>query len=102
MLSIPYFAGFYEGEACLNQTSPKGFRITIVSTDLDVLERVQKTFGGTINLMKQYKPQHKPCWRWRLGDKQSVSALLQELIPWLGTRRGYDALNALDIIDGIA
>ena len=102
MLSIPYLAGFYEGEGCINQTSPYGFRITIVSTDLDVLERVQQSFGGTLNPMKQYQPHHKPSWKWRLGDKKSVSQLLTQMLPWLGQRRAYDALNALDTIDRIS
>ena len=99
MLSIPYLAGFYEGEGCLNQTSPYGFRITIVSTDYDVLLRIQDSYGGTLHPMKSYQEHHKPAWRWRLGKRSEVSSVLSKMLPWLGNRRGYDAQNALDTID---
>ena len=99
MLSIPYLAGFYEGEGYLDHTSPYGYRITIVSTDIDVLQRIQHTFGGTLNPMKSYADHHKPAWRWRLGKRSEVSSVLFKMLPWLGNRRGYDAQNALDTMD---
>ena len=101
MLSIPYLAGFYEGEGCISQTSKYGFRISILSTDFDVISKVHQTFGGTLNQCKQQAAHHKPCWKWRLGDKASVRALLELMLPYLGLRRSYDALNAIDIIDRI-
>lgn len=101
MFSIPWFAGLYEGEGCLEHTSPKGYRLTIASTDYDVINKLENCLGGYTRVMKKYKPHHKEAWMWRLGTKASVYPLLEDMIPWLGLRRGYDAQNALDIMDGI-
>ena len=101
MISIPYLAGFYEGEGCIEQTSTYGFRINILSTDFDVIERIHQTFGGTLNQVKQQAKHHKPCWKWRLGRNEQVYDLLVRMLPYLGLRRSYDALNALDTIDRI-
>jgi len=89
----------YEGEGCLEQTSSKGFRISIASTDLDVLEKIQAFVGGTINPLKRYQDHHKQAWKWRLGRKEAVSNLLSQMLPLLGNRRAYDALNALDTME---
>jgi len=101
-MSTAWIAGLYEGEGCISQTSSHGFRLTLVSTDLDVLKKLQKFVGGgTINPLKRYQEHHKPAWKWRLGDKKSVYKLLCDMMPWLGERRAYAALNALDTMDGI-
>ena len=100
-MSASWLAGMYEGEGCIEQTSTYGFRLIIVSTDLDVLQKIQSISGGTINPTKTYKKHHKPAWRWRLGDRKSVYKLLCDMMPWLGMRRSYAALNALDTMDKI-
>ena len=99
-MSTAWIAGLYEGEGCIEQTSTYGFRLTIASTDLDVLKKLQRFVGGTINPLKKYQAHHKDGWKWRLGDKKSVYNLLEAMMPWLGERRSYDALNALDTMDG--
>ncbi len=94
-------AGFYEGEGCLEQTSPQGYRIAILNTDLDVLEKFRELAGcGTIRPCKKYKEHHKDSWKLRIGDKKNVYRLLVAMLPWLGERRAYHALNALDTMDG--
>ena len=94
-------AGLYEGEGNISKTSLNGYRITIVMTDLDVLEKYQRAAGGvgSISPMKKYKPHHKDSWKLRIGDKVSVARILSLMLPYLGNRRAYDALNALDDID---
>ena len=44
---------------------------------------------------------HKPFWIWHLHRRKEVYALLELMLPMLGTRRGYAALNALDMLDGV-
>jgi len=101
-MHIPWIAGFYEGEGCIEQTSRYGFRISLTSTDLDVLEKLQGYIGaGTITPTKKYKSHHKDAWKYRLGDKKSVTKLLTDMLPWLGNRRAYAAQNALDTMDQI-
>lgn len=94
-------AGLYEGEGNISKTSKCGYRIQIGMTDLDVLEKFRDFAGGagTITSMKKYKSHHKDSWKLRIGDKKTVASLLSMMLPFLGNRRAYDALNALDDID---
>ncbi len=96
-------AGLYEGEGNISQTSKHGYRIQIGMTDLDVLKRFRDMAGGvgTIRPLKKYKSHHKNAWKLRVGDKENVSRLLSMMLPYLGNRRAYDALNALDTMDRI-
>jgi hypothetical protein len=89
----------YEGEGCIEKTSSNGFRLSIASTDLDVLERIQTLVGGSIRPLKRYQRHHKQAWKWRLGKKKDVTNFLSQIIPFLGNRRAYDALNALDTME---
>ena len=98
-MNIGWMSGMYEGEGCIEKTSSKGYRLCIVSTDLDVIESIQAFAGGRIYPQKQYKSHHKPSWKWRLGTKKDVTKLLTEMLPFLGNRRAYDALNALDTME---
>ena len=95
-MNIAWMAGMYEGEGCLEKTSARSYRLNISSTDLDVIEKIQDFAGGYVHPKKVYKDHYKPQWRWRLGDKESVKNLLTGMLPFLGNRRAYDALNALD------
>jgi len=101
MVEAAYMAGLYEGEGNISKTSLNGYRIQIGMTDLDVLERFREYAGGvgTISPTKKYQPHHKDSWKLRIGDKQNVARLLSTMLPYLGNRRAYDALNALDDID---
>jgi hypothetical protein len=101
-MSAAYMAGFYEGEGCIDRTSKYGFRITIANTDLDVLQKFKKFAGcGTINPSKKYKSHHKDCWKYRVAKKADVKRIFELMLPWLGERRSYDILNALDTMDQI-
>ena len=98
-MNIGWMAGMYEGEGCIEKTSPRGYRLTIVSTDFDVIEKIHKFAGGHVYPAKKYQTHHKPAWRWRLGTKPEVTKLLTQMLPFLGNRRAYDALNALDTME---
>ena len=98
-MNIAWMAGMYEGEGCLERTSARGYRLNISSTDLDVIEKIQAFAGGYVHPKKVYKDHYKPAWTWRLGDKESVKNLLTRMLPFLGNRRAYDALNALDTME---
>jgi hypothetical protein len=98
-MNIGWMAGMYEGEGCIERTSTRGYRLCIVSTDFDVIEKIQSFAGGFVHPTKQYKSHHKPAWKWRLGTKREVTKLLTQMLPFLGNRRAYDALNALDTME---
>ena len=101
-LAIPWAAGIIEGEGHFEiSKNDRHCRINVAMTDLDVLQRLQDLFGGTIRPQKQCESHHKPCWIWRLGKRQEVTQAIEQLLPWLGLRRSYQALNVLDHYDGI-
>ena len=95
-------AGLFEGEGCIRKDKRKKatFELSLGMTDLDVVERFKDYVGdGSIKLMPQAKPHHKPYYRWTLSGKAKVRSLLSKLLPYFGNRRAYVALNALDDID---
>ena len=98
-MNIAWMAGMYEGEGCIERTSAHGYRLNITSTDFDVLEKIQAFAGGYVHPKKVYKDHYKSQWIWRLGDKKGVKNLLTGMLPFLGNRRAYDALNALDTME---
>jgi hypothetical protein len=102
MVSIPWAAGIIEGEGCFEiSKKDRNCRITVAMTDLDILERLQQLFGGTIISLKRYEEHHKPCWKWRVGKREAVTEAIEKMLPWLGLRRTYQALNVLDHYDNI-
>lgn len=104
-MNIAWATGLFEGEGCIYK-DPRcnSFRLTINSTDEDVLRRFHAVVGvGKIIPGKHVKANegHKPFWIWHLHRRKEVYALLELMLPMLGTRRGYAALNALDMLDGV-
>ena len=101
---IAWATGVFEGEGYII-LHPKcvSVRIGMTQSDLDILERMQQLFGGTIG-PKSYKakPTHwKPTWQWRLGRSAEVRSVLELMLPLLGERRACKAQDALDKLDGI-
>ncbi len=104
-MNLAWATGLFEGEGCIYK-DPRcnSVRLTLNSTDEDVLRRFAAVVGvGKITEGKHIKrnEHRKPFWVWTLYRKNDVAALLTLMLPLLGDRRGYTALNALDIIDGI-
>lgn len=64
-------------------------------TDRDVLERVQRLFGGAIYACSTQQAHHKPSWRWVVNGEYSVEVVTQ-IIPLLGARRGARALEYVE------
>ena len=101
MVSIPWAAGIIEGEGCFEiSKKDRHCRITVAMTDLDILTRLQAMFGGTIIPLKRYEDHHKPCWKWRIGKRPAVTRAIEQMLPWFGLRRAYQAQNVLDHYDG--
>lgn len=85
---VAWFAGLFEGEGTFifHKDKPKG--ISLTSTDIDVLEKIQLNFGGSI-----YKSNHtnaKPNWKqayiWQFKGKDSRNIVLL-IKPFLCKRR---------------
>ena len=102
-MNIAWFTGLFEGEGCIHKDPrSNSIRLTLNSTDLDVLERFASMAGcGTlkpINFPKK-RQHYKPAWVWCLHTAVDVKRLLVEMLPLLGERRAYLALNALDTLE---
>jgi len=97
-------AGFFDGEGCVSvNRMPSGnyLRLQVASTDLPVLERLQRVIGcGRINGPYQHHPDHKtrahhkPVWHWRASSDEARAAL--DLIkPWL-SQHSLDKITAAE------
>ena len=104
-MNIGWFTGLFEGEGCIYK-DPRynAIRLTINSTDHDVISRFfDMAQCGYLNEGKHSpeRQHYKPFWIWSVWKKADVKRLLVQMLPLLGERRAYTALNALDVIDGV-
>lgn len=60
--AITWFAGLFEGEGSFLFHKGKPKAIVISMTDKDVLEKVQKFFGGSIYKLGKRKEHWKDAW----------------------------------------
>ena len=110
---VAWLAGLLEGEGSFLALRRKGKpgrtpRISMGSTDLDVLEGVQAITGvGAITPVSAASARlgTKPMWQWRLTRAADCKALAERLKPWMGSRRSgqidvlLDAVSRMTIPD---
>jgi hypothetical protein len=94
-LDIAWFAGLMEGEGSFTLKDSAYPRLSMQLTDLDVLEKVKRLFGGHIYECTKREEHHKQCWAWVLTDLQTVVALSKSLLPFLGQRRAGKATECI-------
>jgi len=98
-IEIAYCAGVLEGEACFDiRESPARVRdpnnmharIIVEMKDRDVLERLQRCFGGTLVDVKcpsKIKVQWSPYYKWLLSERESVFNCLIRINQFMSQRR---------------
>ena len=96
---VAWAAGYFDGEGCLHSrktasddggrssASHLTWRMTISSTDLDMLEKFRDVFGiGAI-----YGPRtgegRKPIWVWKVASPAKIYAICAAMLPFLCARR---------------
>jgi hypothetical protein len=89
---IAWAAGFYEGEGCIIYSRSERssvWRITVVNTDLEPLERFMKVVGaGSIyEVPKKYQAHHKKCFQWQTARSADIYAVVDLLWDHLSARR---------------
>lgn len=96
--SLAWFAGLFEGEGCFRISKGHSQGIMIQSTDLDVLEKVQNLFGGSIYTAydRPDKPNWKKCYQWYLG--KGSEDLVRMIYPYLMSRRQHRADEWLRLV----
>jgi hypothetical protein len=64
-------------------------RVSVVLTDLDVLERLRALTGvGNIaGPVVRENPNHKPIWQWKVSKNKESITLMRAVYPWMGERR---------------
>ena len=99
-MNAGWIAGLFEGEGCIYK-DPRcnSWRLTINMTDQDVLEKFANAVGiGKVTTTTK-KPGYKDMYTWTLSRRADVRQILEQMLPWLGFRRGYAAQNCIDAID---
>lgn len=70
-VDIAWTSGILEGEAYFGYKS-----ISVEMTDLDVLEKLQNLWGGTITIQRIRNEKWKQSWRWYLGSRAYIKLLI--------------------------
>src|SRR5690349_5515236 len=83
---ITWLAGLFEGEGSFGFSHGKPKQLKIHMTDLDVLERVQEWFGGTISATTKQQEHWKDSWLWQIGGSAGLE-LAKQIRPYLLGRR---------------
>lgn len=80
-VELAYIAGFFDGEGCVNLSSPS-LVVHLTNTNREVLDWVQSLFGGKVYLPPRYSIKHKQSYRWHL-HKRDVTAFLTAIQPYV-------------------
>ena len=103
MKTIEWASGLFEGEGCITtdkRTNAHGIEINM--TDEDVINDFRDVIDyGNITQRYLNDEYRKPQWRVKIHKQSEVRRILEAMLPYLGLRRAYTALNCLDDIDNI-
>lgn len=89
--NVYWLAGLFEGDGNVKKLGKWGMAVEIALTDLDVLEKCQRLFGGKI-----YGPYNKnngkghnikPMYSWTIQERYVAYGLFMMMFPLLGSRR---------------
>ena len=101
--SIEWAAGLFEGEGYSTKSWCKRdkryqYRVGIEMSDEDIIDDFTDTIGYG-NRYNRHREGKKPTWIWNVSSKAAVIHILSTLLPHLGLRRAYNALNILDDLE---
>jgi hypothetical protein len=99
MEEIAYTAGLFDGEGSISLVRQKNNRshspqVAVASTDYEVLDWLQKRFGGSIVTKQPYKINHSVSYDWRLTDRRALN-FLQLIRPYLVIERKIRRVDLL-------
>lgn len=89
MISAQYAAGFFDGEGCVNVSTLRGkpfIRILVVNTNLEILTKLQQTWGGDVQKNYKSKAHWKQAYTWRLQHSACLG-FLQDIYPYLVVKK---------------
>ncbi|KKM95820.1 hypothetical protein LCGC14_1184420 [marine sediment metagenome] len=79
-----YTAGIVDGEGCILITRARRnlqLRVVVSNTNLEVLERLQLNYRGSVHVRKIYEPR-KQIYDWAVSGPDATE-LLRQIIPYL-------------------
>lgn len=86
-LELGWLAGIVDGEGSISLDPTSGRwrypRISIPSTDYEILAEVKRLLGGCISVKRDRRPNTKPSWTWKIhGGLQAlrILGLIQPLL----------------------
>lgn len=89
-----WFAGLFEGEGYTGVQRGR-VRLSLGSTDRDVLEKLQTNLGGHIYATRKRKEHWKDFWKWELTVDSEARCVLERIMPYMGERRTRQIAAAL-------
>lgn len=95
---IAWMAGLFEGEGSISISKKKGYcYLQLVSTDEDVLNKFARLADcqNRITYCPRRPHQTKNAWKWQTGNRENVTRLLNEMLPFFGERRSAKANEVL-------
>ena len=102
MHTIEWAAGLFEGEGCISYKHGKYNtypRLYLKMTDKDMVEKFAEVVGyGNVNYVPT-KKEWKDAYAWEICKASEVRRIIAAMLPYLGLRRAYKALNILDDLE---
>ena len=90
---IAWAAGVLEGEGSFSLCGGNSIRVMCTMTDIDILERLQKIFGGKIASIRKREEHWKDAWAWTIFADDALTCM-RSILPYMGVRRS-EKINML-------
>lgn len=71
----------------MQKKSFKTLRVSCQMTDLDVLERLQSIFGGSVCKSSKTQEHYKDAWVWSINGSDKAARCMEAILPYMGKRR---------------
>lgn len=87
-----YLAGLIDGEGCISAQAPnRGDRyfaqVRVVNTRLEMLEWIERRFGGVISFNRRATIKWRALYKWRIHGQAKVAWILIGCMPYLVIKR---------------
>jgi hypothetical protein len=89
-----YLSGILDGEGCITVGAGKRETcinynpiVVVQNTSKELIEWLQKTFGGQVYLSKKETKKTRAAWTWRITKKKRIELLLLAVLPYILVKR---------------
>ncbi len=88
-LENAWAAGLLDGDGSVNlcpagkETAFRKPMVVVDSTDLEILEELQRLYGGKLIEKRKQRSHHRQGWSWRVYGTENILAMLAEVLPYM-------------------